>query len=171
MIQDAPAMTGVTMPAALLAGLCKACNSIRYVKIEQPPTAPKITAFVGEVGDQGFAFGGLNGQFLIEEFKRGSIGVMPGSDLVDRFRQIWSLLEIKRYEEAHRLFNVCLPLLRYELQPGLGVSTMKHNLVRRGVLKSTAVRHPTLAIDKPAIEEVETLWNQIECSQFAERAG
>lgn len=168
MIQDAPAMTGVTMPVSLLAGLCKTAGTIQYVKIEQPPTAPKISAFVGEVGEHGFALGGLNGQFLIEEVGRGSIGVMPGSDLADRFRSIWDLLESRKYEEAHRNFNVCLPLLRYELQPGLGVSTMKHNLVRRGILRSAAVRHPTLAIDRHAIGEIETLWNQVECSSPAE---
>jgi len=166
MIQDAPAMTGVTMPASLLAGLCKSADCIRYVKIEHPPTAPKITAFVNEVGKDGFAFGGLNGQFLIEEVRRGSTGVMPGSDLADRFRQIWNLLEAKQYDEAHKVFNVCLPLLRFELQPGLGVSTMKHNLVRRGVLKSSAVRHPTLSIDKHGVEEVTTLWNQIDCYEY-----
>jgi len=162
MIQDAPLMTGVNMPAPLLASLCKETDCIRYVKIEQPPTAPKITAFVAEVGQSGFAFGGLNGQFLIEEFRRGSIGTMPGSDLADQFRKLWSLLEEQRHEEAQRLFNVCLPLLRYELQPGLGVSTMKTNLVRRGIFKSSVVRHPTLAVDKVAIQEIETLWQQIE---------
>ncbi len=162
MIQDAPAMTGVTMGVPLLAGLCKDLGCIQYVKIEHPPTAPKVTAFVNEVGTHGFAFGGLNGQFLIEEVKRGSIGVMPGSDLADRFQKLWTLLEAKQYEAAQQFFNICLPLLRYELQPGLGVSTMKNNLVRRGILKSAAVRHPTLSVDRHAIEEIASLWNQIE---------
>ncbi|HEX4488058.1 MAG TPA: dihydrodipicolinate synthase family protein [Terriglobales bacterium] len=162
MIQDAPLLTGVTMPAPSLAALCKDFACIQYVKIEQPPTAPKITAFVNEAGSSGFAFGGLNGQFLIEEVRRGSIGVMPGSDLADRFQQLWALLEEKQFDAAQRLFNICLPLLRYELQPGLGVSTMKTNLVRRGVLKSAVVRHPTLTVDKHAIQEIATLWQQIE---------
>ena len=30
-------------------------------------------------------FGGLNGQFLIEEFDRGARGTMPGSDLTSRY--------------------------------------------------------------------------------------
>jgi 2-keto-3-deoxy-L-arabinonate dehydratase len=165
MIQDAPLMTGVNMPASLLAELCQSSENIQCVKVEAPPTAPKITAFVREVGEHGFAFGGLNGQFMIEEVKRGSVGVMPGSDLADRFRQIWDLLTAQRYDDAYQLFNVCLPLLRYELQPGLGVSTMKHNLLGRGVIKSAAVRHPTGSIDKYGVEEVATLWNQIECYQ------
>jgi 4-hydroxy-tetrahydrodipicolinate synthase len=167
MIQDAPLMTGVNMPAALLASLCKETDCIHYVKIEQPPTAPKITAFVSEVGNSGFAFGGLNGQFLIEEVRRGSIGVMPGSDLADKFQKLWTLLEKKEFEEAQRLFNICLPLLRYELQPGLGVSTMKTNLVRKGIFKSAVVRHPTLTVDNYAIQEIASLWNQIESYQLA----
>jgi len=170
MIQDAPVMTGVTMPASLLAGLCKDAERIQYVKIEHPPTAPKITAFVNEVGSAGFAFGGLNGQFLIEEVRRGSIGVMPGSDLADQFQKLWLLLEQKQYEMAQSFFNICLPLLRYELQPGLGVSTMKTNLVRRGIFKSAVVRHPTLSVDKHAIQEIDALWNQIERYQPAQAA-
>ena len=35
-------------------------------------------------------FGGLNGQFLLEELGRGAAGTMPGSDLTAVFVRIWS---------------------------------------------------------------------------------
>jgi 2-keto-3-deoxy-L-arabinonate dehydratase len=162
MIQDAPAMTAVNMPSSLLADLCSRNEMIRFVKIEAPPTSPKISTFVEQVGDKGYAFGGLNGQFLMEELGRGSIGTMPGSDLADRFSAIWRLYVDGKKIEARRLFTVCLPLLRYELQPALGVSTMKHNLVRRGIFQTATVRHPTLSIDRHSAAEIDTLWNDIE---------
>jgi 2-keto-3-deoxy-L-arabinonate dehydratase len=161
MIQDAPIMTGVPMPASLLAELCKNTETIRYIKIEAPPTAPKISVFLEQVGPHGHAFGGLNGQFLIEELDRGSIGTMPGSDLSRVFMKIWTHYRAGDKEAARKLFRMSLPLLRYELQPALGVSTMKHNLVRQGIFRSATVRHPTLEIDRHSPAEIDILWNDI----------
>jgi dihydrodipicolinate synthase/N-acetylneuraminate lyase len=73
---------------------------------------------------------------------------MPGSDIADRFSAIWKFYVSGRKVEARRLFTACLPLLRYELQPALGVSTMKHSLVRRWIFRSATVRHPTVSIDR-----------------------
>jgi 4-hydroxy-tetrahydrodipicolinate synthase len=162
MIQDAPALTGVTMGAPWLAALCKVMDNISYVKIEAPPTAPKISRFIEQVNGLGYALGGLNGQFLLEELDRGSVGSMPGSDLCDRFVQIWNFYKGGDIAEARRLYNICLPLLRYELQPALGVSTMKRGLVRRGIIRSEAVRHPTQTFDRYAAREINALWEQIE---------
>jgi 2-keto-3-deoxy-L-arabinonate dehydratase len=161
MVQDAPAMTGVNMPASLLAELCVNTTTIRYIKIEAPPTAPKISAFVGQVGASGYAFGGLNGQFLLEELGRGAVGTMPGSDLSDKFVEIWNLYQSGDKDGARKLFSVCLPLLRYELQPALGVATMKYNLVRRKLFRSATVRHPTLTLDSHSAAEIDLLWNDI----------
>jgi hypothetical protein len=43
------------------------------------------------------------------------------------------------------------------LQPGLGVSAMKHNLKSAGVIKSSFVRHPTGSLDQTAIAELAFL--------------
>ena len=162
MIQDAPALTGVNQSASLLANFCKSIENVCYAKIEAPPTAPKISKFIADAQGAGYAVGGLNGQFLLEELERGAVGVMPGSDLTDRFVLIWKFYRSGDLAGARRLYNICLPLLRYELQPALGVSTMKRGLVRRGILRCEAVRHPTQAVDRYATAEIETLWEQIE---------
>ncbi|MCP5118993.1 MAG: hypothetical protein GY953_49955, partial [bacterium] len=102
-------------------------------------------------------FGGLNGQFLVEEHGRGSRGVMPGSDMIPEFAEIWKGLETGDRETAWRLFVHILPLIRFELQPGLGVSAMKHNLVARGVIESSRVRHPTSSLDERGLAELNAL--------------
>jgi len=66
-------------------------------------------------------FGGLNCQFFIEEWQRGARGQMPGSDRTRDLVAIWNLLETGRTDEAWRVFSRILPLLRFQLQPGLGV--------------------------------------------------
>ena len=155
MVQDAPLMTQVPMPAPLLVRMAREIPAVRYAKVEAPPTAPKITAVVSGGGP--VVFGGLNGQFMIEEIQRGSRGVMPGSDLIPQFVRIWNSLEAGNTLEAWQLFSRILPLIRFELQPGLGVCAMKHNLVAAGVIKSARVRHPTASLDAAALAELAFL--------------
>ena len=83
MVQDAPLMTQVNMPAALLARMAREIERVEYAKVEAPPTAVKVSAVVQAGGIT--VFGGLNGQFLIEEYERGARGVMPGSDMAQAY--------------------------------------------------------------------------------------
>jgi 4-hydroxy-tetrahydrodipicolinate synthase len=152
MVQDAPLMTQVAMPAALLSRMGREIENVKYAKIEAPPTAPKISA-ISDIT----AFGGLNGNFFIEEYNRGSRGVMPGSDMIDSFVAIWNALEAGDQAQAWKILTRILPLIRFELQPGLGVSAMKHNLKCAGVIASSHVRHPTGRIDKTGLAELDFL--------------
>ena len=159
MVQDAPLMTTVAMPASLLARMAKEIENVRSAKVEAPPTAPKIGALRASLnGAREFAiFGGLNGQFMIEEFERGAVGVMPSSDITSTYVAIWNHLERGDTAGAWRTFTSALPLIRYELQPGLGVSAAKHNLVARGVIATARVRHPTSALNAEGLRELEAL--------------
>ncbi|MCE9630559.1 MAG: dihydrodipicolinate synthase family protein [Planctomycetia bacterium] len=157
MVQDAPLMTQVAMPPALLARMGREIEQVRYVKVEAPPTPSKITAVVRQAGDSLTIFGGLNCQFFIEEWQRGARGQMPGSDRIRDLVSIWDDLEAGRSEAAWQRFSRILPLLRFELQPGLGVSAQKHNLVAAGVITSPQVRHPTAALDLDSVAELAWL--------------
>lgn len=167
MVQDAPLMTQTPMPPALLARMAREIERVEYVKVEAPPTAPKITA-IREAGYTDSLFSGLNGQFLIEEYQRGVEGVMPNCDMIPQFVELWNLLEAGETEAAWRLFVHMLPLIRFELQPGLGVSAAKHNMVARGVIKSARVRHPTGSLDAQGLRELAALREWVECVRPAE---
>lgn len=155
MVQDAPLLTAVPMPSALLVRMSKEIAHVEYVKVEAPPTPPKVTALVKAGGLTIFA--GLNGQFMIEEIRRGARGVMPGSDMIGMFVQVWNRLEANDLSGAWSIFTQALPLVRFQLQPGLGVSAMKHNLVAAGIIRSARVRHPTASLDADSLKELEFL--------------
>jgi 4-hydroxy-tetrahydrodipicolinate synthase len=163
MVQDAPLMSQVPMPAALLSKMAKEIEHVQLVKVEAPPTAPKFTQILAS-DPPVTLFGGLNGNFQIEEHARGSRGVMPGSDLIPEFVRLWNHQEAGQTEEAWALFTRMLPLIRYELQPGLGVSAMKHNLQARGVIASATVRQPTAQIDRQGVEELARLRERLDRS-------
>jgi 2-keto-3-deoxy-L-arabinonate dehydratase len=157
MVQDAPLMTQVAMPPALLARMAKEIDNVRYAKVEAPPTAPKTTAVLEAARGNLTVFGGLNCQFMIEEIGRGARGMMPGSDMIAELVDIWTRLESGDEAGAWQVFTQVLPLLRFELQPGMGVSAMKNNLLARGVIRSAAVRHPTATLDARSLAELRLL--------------
>src|SRR5579859_5552493 len=97
MVQDAPLMTGVAMPAAMLSRMGREIEHVEYAKVEAAPTPPKISAVKAAGGIT--SFGGLNGNFLIEEYARGAVGIMPGSDMIGHFVCIWKALEARNHAE------------------------------------------------------------------------
>jgi 4-hydroxy-tetrahydrodipicolinate synthase len=161
MIQDAPLLTGVNIGAAQMARMAKECANVRYTKVEAPPTSVKVTEVKQACGDSLVIFGGLNGHFFLEELQRGACGTMPGSDLMPLFVKVWDLYKAGQLPEARAAFNRALPLIRFELQPGLGVSAMKHNLRAQGIIRSTTVRPPTRSLDPAGEEELRVLAAEI----------
>lgn len=161
MVQDVPLLTQVAMPASLLTRMGREIENVRLVKVEAPPTPPKITA-IRQAGADLVIFGGLNGQFLIEEFQRGAAGTMPNCDIPGIFVDIWNKLCCGDCDGAWTTFTRALPLIRFELQPGLGVSALKHNMVARGIIKSARVRHPTASLSREGLRELEVLRRMVE---------
>ena len=171
MIQDVPHLTQVSMGAQLLATMGREISHVRYVKIEAAPTAPKVSEVLEQDCGPLAIFGGLNGHFLIEELDRGSCGTMPGSDMADMFVRVWKLFQAGDEKAARSEFNRYLPLIRYELQPGLGVSVMKHNLHAGGIISSPRVRHPTKSLDNRCRCELEKLREDLDLLALTWREG
>lgn len=165
MVQDAPLMSLVPMGADLLARMGRELPRVAMVKVEAPPTAPKVSS-VRAKNESLVLFGGLNGQFLLEELARGAVGTMPGGDMTDAFVDILDRVGRGDNDGAFEAFGRILPLIRYELQPGLGVSVMKTNLHAAGIIASARVRHPTSTIDAVGVREVEALRRGLDLLAF-----
>jgi len=166
MVQDAPLMTQVPMGPDLLAKMGRELEQVRMVKVEAPPTGPKISRLTA-IPDHGLAlFGGLNGQFLLEELARGAVGTMPGCDMPDVFLRIWNAWTAGDREGAWSEFVRALPLIRYELQPGMGVAVMKQNLYDAGIIASARTRHPTKTLDALDIAELRALRTSLDLLAF-----
>jgi 2-keto-3-deoxy-L-arabinonate dehydratase len=166
MVQDAPLLTLVPMSAELLARMAREIEYVRLIKVEAPPTGSKISRLRQLAGDALTLFGGLNGHFLLEELARGAVGTMPGSDMTDVFVRIWDAWTSGDRASARAEFTRYLPLIRYELQPGLGVGVMKQNLYDAGIIASARVRHPTRTLDALDIAEIRSLRADLDLLAF-----
>ena len=157
-LQDEPVTTQVTMPAPFIADLCAAIPEIRAVKLEEPPTLPKITRLRALFGDRVAIFGGLGGVYFFEELSRGADGAMTGFPFPEALGAIREHFVAGRRDAARALFYRWLPLIRYESQPGAtpgtAVGIRKEILRRRGFIACAMVRPPAPALDAATHAEI-----------------
>jgi 2-keto-3-deoxy-L-arabinonate dehydratase len=131
---------------SLIAELSK-LEGVDSVKIEAPPTAPKLGAVVEAVASDFLVLGGHNALFLLEEYRRGAAGTMPACEFPDLLRPVLDAWAAGDRAGARAGFNRLLPLVRFGLQPGIAWSIHKHVLVRRGIIATPTVRPPAVDAD------------------------
>ena len=141
-VQDYPTTSGVHMSPDFIARLANGIPAAGYLKLEDPPTPPKISAIRKLVGEDMPIFGGLGGVFLQEELARGSAGAMTGFAYPEVLVEICQLMAAGDTAAAEEVFNRCLPLMLFEFQEGIGVAIRKYALHSRGLIENPRVRHP-----------------------------
>jgi 4-hydroxy-tetrahydrodipicolinate synthase len=137
-VQDEPAATGVTMPvSALIAALDAAGSTV--VKLEDPPTPPKITRLLSQRPDL-TVFGGLGGVSAYSEMLRGAAGTMTGFAYPEILRAIRLAFEAGDRAAAATINDRFLPYLVFEGQQRVGLGIRKEVLRRRGVIADGRTR-------------------------------
>lgn len=150
-------------------GMATACakrhENLCYIKVETPPTIPRMaeTKRLSE-GTGLILFGGAGGAFVMEEFRRGSVGTMPGSTLPDVFVRIWDLWQSGDENGAAAEFSRYATIIRTLSQSqGLANWIYKHIMVRRGIFEpgSAFARHPALKPDDLHLKEIDMQLEQL----------
>ena len=134
-------------------------ENLCYIKVETPPTVPRMaeTQRVSQ-GTGLILFGGAGGAFVLEEFRRGSVGTMPGSTLPDMFVRVWDLWRSGDEDGAAKEFSRYSTIIRTLAQgQGLANWIYKHIMVRRGIFgaESAYARHPALKPDDLHLKEID----------------
>ncbi len=164
-IQDYPLTFTVHMTPGVIRRIVQACPSCVMLKHEDWPGLEKIStlrAWEREGTLRHIAIlVGNNGLFLDYEMERGADGANTGYAFPDLLCDVVRLSQAGEREAAHDLFDAHLPLLRYEQQPGVGLSVRKYLLMRRGLLSSAAQRPPGAALTATARAEVEHLLTRL----------
>lgn len=163
-VQDEPVTTGVLMPASLLIRIAREVPTAVYVKLEEAPTLPKITALREALGDRVGIFGGLGGVYYLEELQRGAVGIMTGFAYHEVLQEIYQRFVAGDRPGAAKIFYRWLPLIRYEAQPGIGLALRKEILRRRGIIKHATVRQPGPILDRVTLAELDQIIRDMEQS-------
>jgi len=137
-LQDEPVATGVVLPVDVILG-CLEASGARAVKLEDPPTPPKIAALLA--ADPGLSvFGGLGGSAAFGELRNGACGTMTGFAFPEILRAVREAVEANDLVRAEAVFERHLALIRFEAQPRIGLAIRKELLRRRGALASARTR-------------------------------
>ncbi len=155
-VHDYPASFGITLSPELVARLAND-GFAPYIKLEDPPVLTKLTRIreltEGRIG----VFGGLGGEYFLEELQRGAVGIMTGFAFPEVLVKIYRQFVDGDAPGAARTFDHYMPLIRYEFQPKIGLAFRKHVYRKRGVFTSSFIRPPGMALDDVSREELESI--------------
>jgi 4-hydroxy-tetrahydrodipicolinate synthase len=172
-LQDYPQLFQVQMTPGVIRRIIQDLPSCVMLKHEDYPGLEKITAirrFETEGTLRRVAIlCGNGGMFLDFEMERGADGAMTGYAFPDMLVELVRLAKAGERDRAHDLFDAHLPLLRYELQPGVGLTVRKYVLMRRAVIASDAQRKPRVALTPATRAEIDYLLSRV--ARYDQRAA
>ena len=145
-LQDYPLTLSVIFTPAVIRKIVMDSPSCVMLKHEDWPGLEKISTLRGYQKDGSLRelsiLVGNGGLFLDFEMERGADGAMTGYAFPELLIDVVKLSKEGKRDAAHDLFDAHLPLIRYEQQPGAGLSVRKYVLQKRGIIASSTQRKP-----------------------------
>jgi 4-hydroxy-tetrahydrodipicolinate synthase len=163
LVADLPRSGGPVLPAELLARLLADTPGVAAVRVDEAPTAPKVSR-VAELldGAPGAILGG-GGPDVLHELQRGACGTMPGPAFPELFTAVHRLHEEGDRATAQRVLAHFLPLITVPARsPDTFVFAQKYVLAWRGVLASARLRTPHGPLDPRVCDELDALLEDLD---------
>jgi len=161
-VQDASGYVGRPMPVSVLTRLLAAFGDRVLFKPEAVPIGPRLSELREATGGAARVFEGSGGIALVDSYRRGIVGTMPGADLIDAIVALWRALQ-SGYEK--RIYQLSLPISSLvALQAGLDgfLAVEKYLLIRQGVFRNAVVRGPrAFELDEETRREVDRLFDLV----------
>jgi len=165
-VQDASGYVGQAIPMAVYLELLNRYGPEKILfKPEASPVGPNLSALRHATGGKARIFEGSGGIFLIDSFRRGIAGTMPGMEMVDGIVAVWQALARGDEAFAYRVSHPIGAIVALQLQAGLDgfLAIEKHMLVKRGLFASARRRQPYLwELDAETATEVDRLFEQLQ---------
>jgi 4-hydroxy-tetrahydrodipicolinate synthase len=165
-VQDYPQLSGVYFSAGCFLQMVDEFPQVVMFKHEEAPGLRKLSAIRracdGKARRYISILCGNGGIHLPQEYRRGADGAMTGFAFPDMMVRMHALFAAGKADEAEDLYDLYLPILRHELQPGIGLALRKEILRRRGAIASAAVRAPGPKLDRDDITELDQFLTRLE---------
>jgi 4-hydroxy-tetrahydrodipicolinate synthase len=160
-IHDFPESFITTLSPALIARMADEIEGIRYIKLEEQPVLVKLSRILDLAHGQIGIFGGLGGEYCLEELQRGSNGIMTGFAFPEVLVEIYERFRSGDEQGAAAVFDRYAPLIRYEFQPKIGLGFRKFIFKRRGIIESAFIRSPGLNVDRRTQDELIAIIHRV----------
>lgn len=161
-VQDASGYVGSAIDLGVYRNLLDRFGASKiYFKPEASPLGPNLSRLRDATDGHARIFEGSGGINLVDCYRRGICGTMPGTDLLDGIIHLWRALEAK---DERGIYSIALPLSAIvTLQLGAGLDGFlaieKYLLHKQGVFANTLQRTPVAwTLDKETCQEVDRLF-------------
>jgi 4-hydroxy-tetrahydrodipicolinate synthase len=159
-LQYAPAETGTSLDARIIASIAARHPNLCLVKVEAAPAGPFITA-LGQMTPALPGLVGYAGVQLPDGLRRGARGVQPGCSFTEIYLEIWQRWAGGSQDAAEELHRDLLPYLTYWMQSvELIIAAEKLIAAERGLIETPVCRRPCYQLDRHEIAAVHRFLEQ-----------
>lgn len=171
-IQDASGYVGRPMSIALQANLFNQYPRQVMFKPEASPIGPRLTALREATGGKAPVFEGTGGIALVDSYRRGIVGTMPGADLIDGLVALWRALQAGDEPRIYRLSLPLSSLIAIQTSLDTFLAVEKYLLVKRGIFKNSIIRGPVgYTLDEETRREVDRLFERLQAAIYEVGSG
>ena len=106
-IQNNKLPAGPTVPNNTLIKIINEIDNVDFIK-EESANSSQVHTIIKEncKGHLKSIMGGAGGRFIIDEFRRGSDGIMPSGHMLEAHRVLWDSCFNCNYDRNHNRYNI-----------------------------------------------------------------
>jgi len=165
MIQDASSYVGRPIPIETCIELLDQYGPDRILfKPEAAPFGPHLSKLRDASGGRAKIFEGSGGILLIDSFRRGVAGTMPGMEMLDGIIAMWRAMQSGDEDRAYAIYFPLCAIVALQMQAGLDgfLAVEKHLLVKRGLFATAHRRRPySWELDDETAAEIDRLFDRL----------
>jgi 4-hydroxy-tetrahydrodipicolinate synthase len=150
------------MSIQVQADLLKEYGDRIYYKPEATPIGPRLSQLRDATAGRARIFEGTGGIALVDSYRRGIVGTMPGADLIKALVALWRALRAGDENRIYQLSQPLTSLVATQSSLDAFLAIEKHLLVKQGIFKNTLVRGPVgYVLDEETRAEVDRLFDRL----------
>ena len=161
-VQDASGYVGQPISHSVAVQLLDTFGSERvHFKPESSPLGPNLSRLRDATGGRARILEGSGGVLMIDCFRRGIVGTMPGIELLDANVEVWRALNRGDEKRAYQIYLTVCALVNLQLQAGLDgfLAIEKYLMHQRGLFATVHRRAPyAWELDGETSREVDRLF-------------
>lgn len=165
-VQDASGYVGQPIPIAICVELLQRFGRDKILfKPEASPIGPNLSALRDATAGEARIYEGSGGVCLVDSFRRGIAGTMPGMEFLRGIVALWKALHRKDDAAIYRLYFPICALVSLQLQAGLDgyLAVEKYVLHKQGLFTTDHRRVPNAwSLDLETRNELDRLLNQLD---------
>ncbi|MBC8355335.1 MAG: dihydrodipicolinate synthase family protein [Planctomycetes bacterium] len=167
-VQDASSYVGQEIPVSVSTELLASYGADKILfKPEATPIGPKLSELRDATAGQAKIFEGSGGMCLVDSYRRGIVGTIPGMEFLPAVVALWQALQNGDEEAIYRIYLPLCALVALQLQAGLDgfLAVEKYLLQKKGIFATDYRRKPLAwELDNETQQELERLLSLLEAA-------